>query len=314
MITTSAKEEIRQLLLSSGAITAGFAEAGMVDQQALSQYEEWINEGMHAGMDYLERHAKLKQTPENVLEGTRTVISLAFSYATGPARNPELPMIACYALGEDYHDVLRKRLKPVLKELKEKFGGTWRICIDSAPLAERYWALKAGIGIKGRNGSVIVPGAGTLCFLVEVLTTLEIEADETVSEECEGCGACLNACPTGALGENGLIDARKCLSYLTIEHRGDWSEKEKKIIACYEKGIVLGCDICMKVCPHNRGIYPTAIKEFMPRREIMELTAEQINKMDEEKFKSIFQKNPMKRAGLQSLKRNVANCCINVKK
>lgn len=302
------KNDIREALLASGAAAIGFARAEQVEADVIEGYNRWIRNGNHAGMDYLERHARLKPDPSNVLENVSTVISMAFSYTPAQRRNPELPAIACYAYGEDYHDVLRKRIMPIVECLKNDLGGEWRICIDSAPLSERYWAIKCGIGTRGRNGSVIVDNFGSYIFLVEVLTTLRIAPDEPRKDICMDCGACIKACPQGALMADGTVDARKCINYLTIEHRGEWEgENSRTMHTEAAKNSLFGCDICQEVCPHNRNIPPTNIPEFQPKEELLSLTAEQAIKMSREEFSKIFKGSPVKRAKFEGFRRNALN-------
>lgn len=302
------KEEIRKKIIETGAVAVGFAVAGDVDAEVTSKYREWIAKGYHAGMDYLQRHASLKTNLESVLPYAATVISVAFSYAPKEFRDFRLPQIACYAYGDDYHDVIRRRLTSVVEMLKEELGGEWRICIDSAPVAERYWALKSGIGIRGMNGSVIVGNAGGYIFLAEIITTVLLPADEPSRGECKKCGACQKACPQKALLADGTIDSRRCLNYLTIEHKGEWREE----LAGYMQGDVAGntlygCDICLRVCPHNKNIVPTEIREFEPRERIMTLTADEAAVMTQEEFSTLFKGSPIKRAKLAGLQRNARN-------
>ena len=302
------KENIRKEIISAGAVAVGFARASAVDDDVMAQYCAWIAAGHHAGMDYLSRHASLKGNPTHVLEGAATVISVAFSYAPSRFRSTVLPTISCYAYGSDYHDVLRGRLAPVVETLKAQLGGEWRICIDSAPLAERYWALRSGIGIKGNNGAVIVDGAGAYAFLAEIVTTATIAPDEPSARECKKCGACLSACPQKALLPNGTVDSRRCLNYLTIEHRGDWEGDYAGMAhTCAARNTLFGCDICLRVCPHNRGVPPTGIPEFQPRREVMGLTAEEAAGMTQGDFSVMFKGSPIKRAKLSGLRRNALN-------
>lgn len=302
------KNEIRETLLASGAVAIGFARAEQVEADVIAGYNRWIENGHQAGMNYLERHAILKPDPSNVLENVSTVISLAFSYAPAQRRGKELPAIACYAYGEDYHDVLRKRLTPIVECLKNEQGGEWRICIDSAPLSERYWAIKCGIGKRGRNGSVIVDNFGSYIFLVEVLTTLTIAPDEPRMDMCMNCGACIKACPQGALMPDGTVDARKCINYLTIEHRGEWEGADRETMQTdAAKNALFGCDICQDVCPHNRNIPPTNIPEFQPKEELLSLTAEQAIKMSREEFSRLFKGSPVKRAKFEGFRRNASN-------
>lgn len=299
------KNRIRDLLHSSGAIAVGFAEAGKPDWQVIENYEKWIESDNHAGMSYLEKHKELRGNTDYVLPGAKTVISLAFSYAPSEIRDSSLPLISTYALGYDYHDVIRKRLKPLVSKLKNEFGGNWRICIDSAPIAERYWAVKSGLGIIGKNGAIIVKGCGSYCFLAEILTTIEMDPDEPIDGSCIGCGKCIDSCPGAAINDNGTIDSRKCFSYLTIEKKGEFNEEERRILSKYNPGILFGCDICLKVCPHNRDLKPSNIEEFKPRNEILSLMPEQILEMNEEEFRLFFKGSPLKRAGLSGLHRNV---------
>lgn len=292
---------IRDILLQTGAAAVGFARAETLPTQESLFHAQWIGEGKHAGMDWLCRHLNLKRDPSNVLPGVSTIISLAYSYTPERWRDPSLPMVACYAYGSDYHDVLRKRLRGACRTLGDTYGGRWRICVDSAPVAERFWALRAGIGVRGLNGSVIVPGAGSLCFLAEILTTLPLCPDTPSTDMCSQCGACSRACPTGALLPDGTVDSRRCLSYLTIEHRGPFDTLPEGIPP---QGVLFGCDICQRVCPHNLHGQPTPLQELAPGRAIDILPSE-IDGMDEEEFATLFGHSPLKRAGLDNLRRNL---------
>ena len=298
------KEEIRKILLSSGAQAVGFAKAGEIDIFVHEAYKDWIQKGWHGEMGYLERHIPLRQHTDNVLRGAKTVISLAFSYAPQEYRPSDLPTIASYAYGKDYHVVLREILKPLVKNFKQNYGGDWRICIDSAPIAERYWAIKSGIGKRGINGAVIVDECGSLCFLAEILTTLEINPDTPSDEWCDKCGRCVQTCPGKAIKGDGTINASKCINYLTIDKKGDFTQKEKEILVT-GTGYIYGCDKCLRICHHNNE------KKFEPKpifpqlEEILTLTAEKLGVMDEENFKRYFSNSPFLYAGFQRLQRNV---------
>lgn len=321
------KETLRRKLMEAGAIAVGFARAGEIDKEAIRQYADWIAAGRHAGMEYLTRHIPLKSNTAGVLEDAATVISMAFSYAPQSLRPESLPVIAAYAWGDDYHDVIRRRLSPVADAMQRLYGGSWRICIDSAPIAERFWAMKSGIGRIGRNGSVIIDGSGSYVFLAEILTSHSIEPDEPSQKVCSGCGRCVNACPTGALRADATIDCRRCLNYLTIEHRGDWTGESLEAMHTHAgRHTLFGCDICQHVCPHNRDTVPTAIKEFYPRKGIIVNPSppvntpegisgdespfdspERIMAMTQEEFSRIFRNSPLKRAKLAGLIRNASN-------
>ena len=299
------KEEIRKAIKSAGASEVGFARAGSIDDKAALEYEKWIEGGNHGEMDYLSRHLPLRKHTDFVLSGAKTVISCAFSYVPEKIRDESLPVIAAYAYGEDYHEVIRKRIGELLKYFTDSYGGKWRLCIDSAPMAERYWAVKSGIGKRGINGGVIVEGCGSMCFLAEILTTLEIEPDSPCEESCMECGKCVEACPTHALKANGELDASRCINYLTIEKKGEFTENEKKLINEGGKEILLGCDECIKVCPHNKGLKPTKINEFLIKEEMLKVGSEEIMAMQEDDFRKIFKKNAVMRTGRKGLLRNL---------
>lgn len=291
------RETLRSRLLASGASAAGFASTERPDEVSLERLRQWLARGFNAGMDYMERNMQLRENPAFLLEGVRTVISLAYSYVPARKREHGLPSFSCHAYGRDYHKVIRKRLKGICREMEEEFGCTTRICVDSAPVMERYWASRAGIGIIGDNHCLIVEGTGSLVFLAEILTTLDIEPDEATDRGCLHCGACFRACPAGALSPEG-IDARRCLSYLTIEHRGEFPEGTDT------KNTLYGCDRCQTACPYNRDAAPTEIEEFAPTEKVLTLTAEECAGMDDEAFTATFQGSAVVRAGAEGLRRN----------
>lgn len=307
------KEEIREKLLAAGAVAAGFAEAGEIDPHVHEQYAKWIGEGWHGEMAYLERHIPLRRHTDNVLPGAKTVISLAFSYAPQEWRAEELPAVAAYAYGEDYHIVLRERLSPIVREFQKEWGGKWRICIDSAPVAERYWALKSGIGKKGLNGSIIIENCGGLCFLVEILTTIIFPPDYPSNETCIQCGKCRIVCPGKAIKDDGTIDARRCINYLTIEKKGEFSESEKSLLS-HGSGHLFGCDLCFRSCPHNHlpsqhtSSHSKSDKKshslFPPLADIACLTPDKILRMTFSSFQTTFSRSPLSYSGLPLLIRN----------
>lgn len=261
----SAAARIKAMARRVGAVAVGFARAGALSPGAEAQLDEWLSGGNHGTMEYMQRQAPLRRHPQHVLPGVRTLVCMAFPYR--PAGGYHHPCIADYALGADYHRVLRQRLQPMADYLQEQLGALARICVDTAPVAERYWAVQAGLGIMGLNGQLIVPGVGSGVFLAEVLTTLELPADEPMTGHCGHCGRCVAACPGGAIKADGTIDARRCLSYLTIEHRGDLPDGTEL------HGRLYGCDACQRVCPHNAGEPPEPLADFVPDARLCALDA-----------------------------------------
>lgn len=285
---------IKEMCRRAGAVSAGIAAVGPVDDNAAEAYRRWIESGAHGGMQYLEKYPEIRHNPELLLPGAKTVICCAFAYTS-----PEFPrsaLFADYALGDDYHEVLREALAPVADAL----GGETRICIDTAPLRERYWAVRAGVGFIGLNNQLIVPGVGSGVFLAEILWTGTAEADKPLEADCLHCEACVKACPGSALDGAGSMDARKCLSYLTIEHRGAFPEPSQQL-----PGRIYGCDICRDVCPLGRSHTPVyVLPALRPRSEILALTLADVKAMDQEKFSATFRRSAVKRAKLAGLLRN----------
>lgn len=261
----SLKREIKERLEALGAAAAGFARAEPLPGDVMLAFDRWIAAGNHAGMAWLENHRSLRADPRTLLEGARTVVSIAFPYFQPKDSSREL-RTALYAYGQDYHTALREALKPLMDWLAEQ-GVESRLCIDSAPIAERFWAMRSGIGRLGLNGTVIIDGFGSYVFLCELLITADLEPDAPSFRRCDGCGACLRACPGRALQGDGTLCASHCLSYLTIEHRGDWPEEGRSALeSAAGRTAFFGCDICQDVCPHNRGLKPPRLlPQFAPR-------------------------------------------------
>lgn len=300
-MAASEHDWIKGLLLGQGAVACGFARAAEVDEADRALYEAWIASGRNGGMEYMERYADTRFDPRLLLEGAESVIAAAFNYYNPTAAGAGGLRWARYALGDDYHDEVRRRLKAVADEIEARSGAACRICVDTAPLRERYWALKAGLGFAGLNNLLIIPGAGTWTVLGFIITTLRLEPDSPMAGGCGECGACVAACPGRALDGRGGMDARRCRSYQTIEYRG------KNLPALADR--IYGCDICQEVCPWNsRYQCATEIEAFSPRAEILSLTAGQIRDMEQAEFSRIFRRSAIKRAKLGGLKRNLLYC------
>lgn len=302
----SLRQKLIQAANDAGAQAVGFARCGEVNHMHWEKYTRWLGRGAAGGMDYLSNYPELRRNPAVMSEGARTVMVCAFSYYHGETQHPQAARIAMYAHGSDYHEVLRKRLEPVAALLRDA-GHTARVCVDSAPVLERYWAVQAGVGFIGRNRMLIVPGKGSYFFLAEILTSAELEPDAPCTLSCAGCGRCVAACPGGALRADGGFDARRCLSYLTIEHRGGMPPKvDGRPVSAVLGRRLYGCDTCQEVCVHNSSPIPTEIDEFRLRPALKNITRADVLEMTQERFSTLFAHSPVKRVKLEGLKRDAA--------
>lgn len=276
-----------------GFATTGFAAAGPAE--TLEIYRQWLDSGRAAGMDYLERHADLRSRLQQVAPGAQSVIVVAARYPVNPT--PEKG-ISSYAGGRDYHGVLRRKLKQLVLFLqKETELNVARICIDSAPVLEREWAIRAGIGWRGRQGQVINPEIGSTFFLGEILVDLPLKPSLPQTNRCGDCRRCIDACPTGAIDSRGLVDARKCRSYLTIEHHGNIAQEMQPMLG----QALFGCDLCTAACPWSRFGDDWVMPEFERKNNLL---AEDILALTEDDFLRRFQGTPLYRTGLARLRRN----------
>ena len=293
---------IKKRLEAAGVFKSGIARVQSVDDATTEAYRKWLSEGKHGEMGYLENYPDIRSNPALLLPEARSIISCAFNYYHGPIKSPL--EWASYSLGDDYHDIVRKRLQEVAAWISEEYGAECRVCVDTAPIHERYWAVRSGIGFIGRNQQLILPGAGTHFFLGEILTTLELAPDPPCTESCLGCDRCLRACPGKALAlrpgaeKDSVIDANRCLSYLTIEYRGEFPA------GTHLGKHIYGCDVCQEVCPHNVNAPLSEIEEFRPRQAILSLDTETILAMKQEEFSTLFRRSAIKRTKLTGLQRN----------
>lgn len=293
------KDALLRQAAQAGAVACGVAPCEPVDSKVLDTFRRWIDSGSHASMDYMTRYPDLRANPVGLLPGARSVISFAFPYYHPSAPGRSDVIFARYSLGDDYHDVIRDRLSAVASWITSVSGGQTRICVDTAPILERYWAQRAGIGFCGLNGLLIVPGIGSWVLLGEILTTAVIPPDVPLLQSCGECRRCIEACPGHAIRPDRTIDARRCRSFLTIENRDPVLPDSVSL-----GRRIYGCDICQEVCPWNAAPAVTAIKEFLPRPEILSLTRRDILGMDQQRFSLIFRKSAIKRAKLTGLRRN----------
>ncbi len=283
----------------NGVFRWGIAEIAPVDTNAQQIYHAWISAGHNASMTYLERYNEVRANPELLLPDAKSIICCAFPYFYPISKSSDTANIALYALGDDYHEVLRNRLESIAKELRQLFGGETRVCVDTAPLRERYWAERSGLGCIGINNHLIIPGAGSFFFLGEIISTVAFHPTHTLTDNpCNKCMCCVKACPTGALRADGTIDASKCLSYLTIEHRGELPTDTNLHDCLY------GCDACGKACPLNTHPAISHIPEFQPRQDLLSLTLNEVATMNQPTFSTLFAHSAIKRTKLTGLQRN----------
>jgi len=288
---------LAEALLHAGAAASGVAPAHPVGDGNIEAYRQWISLGMHGEMSYLERYDPVRSDPRQLLEGAKSIVSVAFSYRL--IRGSGHLRIASYALGDDYHEVIRRRLGEVSRLIDERCGSTSRVCVDTAPLLERYWAVQAGVGFVGRHHQLIVPGVGSSVFLGEIVTTADLSYNAPCAMSCDGCMACVRRCPGGALLDDGTFDARLCLSYLTIEYRGEFDDDVDL------HGHFYGCDECQLACPHNRpALSSGTLPEFEPRLHLLSLTAGDVAAMDHDEYCAVFRNSSIRRAKLAQLQRN----------
>jgi epoxyqueuosine reductase len=300
-LSTEKLKLLRESISALGFDRVGFAPAAIVTDY--SRYQQWLDAGFAGGMDYMHRNCCLREDPRELLAEARSVILVSMNYhwpieetdSEGRGR------VSRYARGRDYHKVMRKRLQKAELILRDEFGAqATRVCVDSAPLLERSLAASAGLGWIGKNTMLIDERLGSWTFLAALLCDLDLPGDTPVSDRCGNCTACLDACPTQAFPEPGVLDASKCISYLTIEHKGEVD----KDLAEQMGDHVFGCDICQEVCPWNNKAPVTMIDDFRPRDQVTAPILSDLLKLDEAGFLDRFAGTPVIRAGLEGMKRN----------
>lgn len=288
---------IKAEALRLGFDICGIAKAASVHNEVAAAYNNWLQEGKHATMLYMQRNCEKRLDPTQLVQGCRSIIVVAMNYAP----KQQIEGIANYAQGKDYHKVVKERLFLLLQSINSVCEVQGRAFCDSAPVLERYWAREAGIGYIGRNRQLIIPGKGSNFFLGELLVDIELCYDNPEQRNlCGNCTRCIDNCPGGALNEKGL-DANKCLSYLTIENRGELPENIGEMMGnCF-----YGCDRCQAVCPHNKFSTPNDTPELQPSEALLKMTAERWQALSEKEYKSLFSESAVERCGYEQLVRNI---------
>lgn len=292
-ISTYIKAEAERL----GFDICGIAQAMPVNSETIRYCNDWLKEGNNGSMGYLERNCDKRYDPTLLVDGCRSIIVVAMNYTPAGQING----ISDYAQGHDYHKAVKERLFSLLKSINDIMPCNGRAFCDSAPVLERYWAVQAGLGWIGKNRQLIIPGRGPQFFIGELLVDIELDYDRPFEgERCGECRRCLEQCPTAALSSQGF-DARKCLSYLTIEHRGELPENIGKKM----KNSFYGCDCCQKACPHSRFAVPNSIAELQPSPELMRMNDDDWKNLTEEQYKRLFAHSAVERCGYEQLRRNI---------
>lgn len=299
--------ELKSAAARLGFTACGVAPVAPVDETVGEAFRQWISRGGEAEMSYLRNHVEKRLDPGLLAEGTKSIISVALNYYPARRLNPDNQYeFALYAYGHDYHEVMKSRLTLLAEALKESSDDkrlNYRIFCDTAPVLERYWAWRCGLGWIGKNTQLIIPRAGSTFFLGEIILDRTFSSYDTpIKSHCGSCKRCLDACPTQALKAPYRLDAAHCLSYLTIEFRGEElpSEAARAMGNC-----IYGCDRCQQVCPWNRFARPTEIEEFEPKEEFMNLSREKFRNLSLDEYRTIFRGSAVKRAKYDGLMRNL---------
>ena len=284
-----------------GFLSCGISKAEFLEEEA-PRFEKWLNEQKHGQMAYMENHYDKRLDPRLLVPGAKSVVSLLLNYYTDEHQVEGAPKISKYAYGTDYHFVIKEKLKQLFQILQEEIGEiNGRVFVDSAPVMDKAWARRSGLGWMGKNTNLINKKVGSFFFIAEMILDLKLDYDTPVTDHCGTCTACIDSCPTGALTPYN-IDASRCISYLTIELKDQIpSEFQNKM-----DDWSFGCDICQDVCPWNRFSKPHNEPLFEPRSELLEFTKKDWEELTEATFDTIFKNSAVKRTRYRGLKRNLA--------
>ncbi|MEC7068654.1 MAG: tRNA epoxyqueuosine(34) reductase QueG [Bacteroidota bacterium] len=292
---------IKKSAKNLGFLSCGISKAEFLEEEA-PRFEKWLNEQKHGQMAYMENHYDKRLDPRLLVPGAKSVVSLLLNYYTDEHQVEGAPKISKYAYGTDYHFVIKEKLKQLFQILQEEIGEiNGRVFVDSAPVMDKAWAGRSGLGWMGKNTNLINKKVGSFFFIAEMILDLKLDYDTPVTDHCGTCTACIDSCPTGALTPYN-IDASRCISYLTIELKDQIpSEFQNKM-----DDWSFGCDICQDVCPWNRFSKPHNEPLFEPRSELLEFTKKDWEELTETTFDIIFKNSAVKRTRYKGLKRNLA--------
>ena len=305
-VTQIQSSQIKAEALRLGFDACGIAKAEPIRQEVAEEFREWLRQGHHASMQYMENHLEKRLNPQLLMEGVRSIVCVALNYKPSAQQNQEGYQLAAYALGRDYHDIVKEKLHQLAAYIIRQWEDeeqpiNYRAFTDSAPVMERYWAMQAGIGWIGRHHQLIIPKSGSMFFLGELFLNIPLAYDQPATSHCGNCTRCIEACPTGALSAEGPFRAERCLSYLTIENREEIPPEMKDKMG----STIYGCDRCQQACPWNTMGAPTREPALQPKEELMTMTREQWQHLSEEDYRRLFKGSAVKRAKYSGLMRNI---------
>ena len=294
--------QIKNKALELGFMSCGISKSEFLEEEA-PRLEKWLKENRHGEMKYMENYFDKRLNPSKLSEGCKSVVSVLLNYFPNEVqKDPDAPKISKYAYGEDYHFVIKRKLNELLNFIQDEIGEVeGRMFVDSAPVMDKVWAKKSGLGWIGKNSNLISKGAGSFFFIGELLLDIELEYDHSINDFCGTCTRCLDACPTGAIIQPYVVDGSKCISYFTIGL--------KDAIPVAMKGQfennMFGCDICQDVCPWNSFSKPHTEKSFFPHPDLLEMTKQEWKNISKETFDKLFKNSAVKRTKFSGLKRNI---------
>ena len=299
------KEKYSQFIKSEalrlGFLSCGISKSGFLEEEA-PRLERWLNQNHHGQMSYMENHFDKRLNPNLLVEDAKSVISLILNYYPSELQNEESYKLSKYAYGQDYHFVIKEKLNQLLHSIQENIGEvSGRTFVDSAPVLDKAWAAKSGLGWIGKNSNLITKSVGSFYFIAELIIDLELEYDNPTTDHCGTCTACIDACPTEAIVAPYVVDGSKCISYFTIELKENIPSEMKGKFNDW----AFGCDICQDVCPWNKFSKSHNEPLFNPHHDLLAMTKKDWEEITEETFKKVFKNSAVKRTEFKGLKRNI---------
>ncbi len=295
--TNSIKTEAKRL----GFLSCGVSKADFLEEEA-PRLEQWLNNNMNGEMSYMTNHFDKRLDPRKLVEGSKSVISLLLNYYPEETQREDSYKISKYAYGHDYHHVIKTKLRQLQEFISEEIGEVnGRAFVDSAPVLDKAWAAKSGLGWIGKHSNLLTQQVGSFYFIAELIVDIELEYDHAVTDHCGTCTACIDACPTQAIVEPYVVDGSKCISYFTIELKNELPNEMKGSFDDW----MFGCDVCQDVCPWNRFSKPHNEPLFNPNPELLSMTKKDWEEITEDVFRKVFQKSAVKRTKYGGLTRNI---------